>query len=108
MILEHFLDPKSVTKPGKNVDKNKDQEMRRMKTMHFLRSLRDNERLLQSLRDDGRLLQPPPRPADDHQRCGDGQARQEGVQGRYGLAFGLRTRGYFDSTMYNEPYFALS
>ena len=28
-------------------------------------------------------------------------------KGQFGLAFGLKTRGYFDSTMYNEPYFAL-
>ena len=42
-------------------------------------------------------------------RCRDGQARQEGVQGGFGLVFGLKMRGfmYFDSTMFIEPYFSL-
>ena len=51
----------------------------------------------------------PPRPADDLPRCGEGQPQHEGVQGRFGLVFGLKMCGfvYFDSTMYNEPYYAL-
>ena len=60
--------------------------------------------VLDALLLDGGLL---PRPADDLPRCVDGQARQEGIHGRFGLHFGLKMRGYFDSTMYNEPYFAL-
>ena len=45
-----LLDRKSVQKSGENVDKIKDQEVRRM----------FNGRLLQCLRHYGRLLQPPP------------------------------------------------
>ena len=47
--------------------------------------------VLDALLLDGGLL---PRPADDLPRCGDGQARQEGVHGRFGLVFGLKMCGY--------------
>ena len=50
--------------------------------------------------DNGRLLQP-------QEVLPTGAAQQEVVQGRFGLVFGLKMRGYFDSIMNNEPYFAL-
>ena len=51
--------------------------------------------------ENGRLLQP-------QEVLPTGAAQQEVVQGRFGLVFALKMRGYFDLTMFDEPYFALT
>ena len=48
VVLEQFLDRKSVHKHGENVDKNKDQEVRSEMNGLFLQSLRDDGQLLRS------------------------------------------------------------